>query len=785
MKKLSVIFFLLFISFNIYSQISHNYSRVKIDSKDLERISKELPFISISDCLRIEENHFTLDLSNYEIAELKKSRISFEVEIEDLESFYSKRLANSTFSKKLLRDISAKVPKDWEYGSMGGYLTLKEIYTHMDAMANKYPNLVGKRKAIKDIKTAEGNSVYYLTISNKDESNSNNKPSILFTAAHHAREVITPHVLIYYMYYLLENYNKDEYIKTLVDNREIVFIPCLNPDGYYFNQTNFPDGGGMWRKNRKKNADGSLGIDLNRNYPYQWAFDNKGSSDRPGSETYRGESAASEAEVQAVMHLCNQFNFDMALNLHSHCNMVLYGYSHDRLEYKDSVLYQLQARELTRKNRYKYGHIYDLLSYTMNGDACDYMHHYENIEDPENARINTFAYTVEVGDHKDGFWPPKNAIWKLISECEHMILKSIEMAGASLSVQPLRPLIRPVTGYLKFEISSVGRQSVSDVEIRLETDKPNSFKGNELTIDYLSSGNVIIDSIQYWEHKVTQLTSPLKLKLSYVCDGVKVKDSIEVYEDFTRNRFTLDLYNQSSWYTQQWFVKKDSDLNQLVVSSPSMEIEDGLQQERFCFKEKIDLQKADFAYVDFNTKFDLPINSCVAFEVKAEGESKWEKLKGLNTYDQSFLSADACPTFEGKSYIWKPEVLFLNQYLGKVLEMQFSIYSMPNNLQKNFIFNKFRVRSSVNAPVQLEEKKNTILKVYPQPISSDNILKVETQGKQYDQLIIYNMLACPVFSKCITDNAYIEINTQEFLSGVYQLVLYKDGIPMAKQKVIF
>ena len=62
-------------------------------------------------------------------------------------------------------------------------------------------------------------------------------------------------------------------ITHLVNNREIWIIPILNPDGYIFDRED-PDR--FWRKNLRDNSendryeDGCDGVDLNRNYPFEW-----------------------------------------------------------------------------------------------------------------------------------------------------------------------------------------------------------------------------------------------------------------------------------------------------------------------------------------------------------------------------------------------------------------------------------------------------------------------------------------------------------------------------------
>ena len=77
---------------------------------------------------------------------------------------------------------------------------------------------------------------------NQDE----NEPEILYDAVHHAREPNSLSQLIFYMYYLLENYGLNDEVTYLVNETEMYFVPCINPDGYIYNQINDPNGGGMW-----------------------------------------------------------------------------------------------------------------------------------------------------------------------------------------------------------------------------------------------------------------------------------------------------------------------------------------------------------------------------------------------------------------------------------------------------------------------------------------------------------------------------------------------------------
>src|SRR5690606_9786063 len=119
-------------------------------------------------------------------------------------------------------------------------------------------------------------------------------------------------------------------VRYLVDNTEMYFIPCINPDGYIYNETTDPFGGGLWRKNRWKGDDGMVyGVDLNRNYGYEWGADNSGSSPQPNGQTFRGTGPFSEPETQAVKFFCDSHQFRIALNYHTYGNLLIHPWGYN------------------------------------------------------------------------------------------------------------------------------------------------------------------------------------------------------------------------------------------------------------------------------------------------------------------------------------------------------------------------------------------------------------------------------------------------------------------------
>lgn len=140
------------------------------------------------------------------------------------------------------------------------------------------------------------------------------RPNVLFMATHHAREWISTAIAMKLIRWLADS------APVLVAAHDVWVIPVENPDGYQYTFT----ADRYWRKNRRPNANGSYGVDPNRNYPGFWGVDEAGSSGLQYAETYRGTSAASEPETQAVLAFHAAHPPVLSVSYHSYGGLVLY-----------------------------------------------------------------------------------------------------------------------------------------------------------------------------------------------------------------------------------------------------------------------------------------------------------------------------------------------------------------------------------------------------------------------------------------------------------------------------
>ena len=309
-------------------------------------------------------------------------------------------------------------------GSMACYPTFDEATAILDAMRAEFPALVSARTSIGT--TGEGRALWMVEIGDNpgvDEG----EPEVLWTALHHAREPQGLATVLLAMWDLLRR--GDAEATFLLANRRLFVVPVLNPDGYVYNQTTTPAGGGLWRKNRRTNADATRGVDLNRNYGHEWGHDDIGSSPSGASQTYRGTAGFSEPETAAIRDFANTRRIRIALNYHAYGNLFIYpwGFEED-LYTPDSALFTDQARAMTAANGYRAGTGNQTVNYVVNGSSDDWLY------GGTALRPAVFSYTPEVGSAGDGFWPTPDRIVPIATENLAANRLSLRLAGAAPAV---------------------------------------------------------------------------------------------------------------------------------------------------------------------------------------------------------------------------------------------------------------------------------------------------------------------------------------------------------------
>ena len=316
-------------------------------------------------------------------------------------------------------------------GAFDGFFYPNQFWNwHKDLLLNKKNRKVVSRRVTIG-HSFEGRKIdgFYMTNDTaKIDLYKNTKNIIFFTGLHHSREPLSVTMIMLMVIEILKNYQKEEHslMKELFRDNIIFFVPMLNIDSYTFitrmHQTRqLTEDIKMIRKNRNIHPSCTIesgGVDLNRNYDYKFGLDNKGSSDNPCQEDYRGPEPFSEPETKAIKHYVDTHkNIVSCVNIHSYGNAWIYPFNfvHDGSDHLLNVkrplfgqFYEQFKQEMQDKgHKAFYGNAAFVLDYAANGEAGDWYAGAKNI----------LNIDVELGDtskDSDRFYVRRELIPKIV-----------------------------------------------------------------------------------------------------------------------------------------------------------------------------------------------------------------------------------------------------------------------------------------------------------------------------------------------------------------------------------
>ncbi len=199
----------------------------------------------------------------------------------------------------------------------------------------------------------------------------------------------------------------------------------VNPDGHYYVELNHAgSSNSWWRKNRRDNGNGTYGVDLNRNYSFEWGYDNVGSSPSTASETYRGSGPFSEPETQAIRDFVTAHSFTTWLSYHSYGELLLYPWGYIYGNTPDQDVYEALGDSLVQENGYLAGNPASGAIYITNGDSDDWGY------GQQSSKNKIFAFTPEINSSaQGGFGPAESYIQPTFDLLLPMNLKLLKFAG--------------------------------------------------------------------------------------------------------------------------------------------------------------------------------------------------------------------------------------------------------------------------------------------------------------------------------------------------------------------
>jgi hypothetical protein len=335
-------------------------------------------------------------------------------------------------------DNIAAIPHgDWKH-----YHDYNEIADMLLYLNETYPNIVD---VFSIGKSYQNRDIYCVRLTNK--SNTDPKVELFFVGYHHARERISAELPLYFIVEAVTSFSINETLTRILNQTVIYVVPALNVDGLEavkhnewqrknahpidedgdgrvdedppsdvdgdgYIQDLFFDNGTYYQfirwEGNDTDDDGRLdwvgGVDLNRNYDYQWNATCDSGSPDPAAEDYRGSAPFSELETKTIRDLALSHNFSYAISFHSGAELVLYPWGYAETPTLEDNVFREIAGNLSTLVGAPYEQAAKL--YTTSGEWADWMY----------SNRSTLAFTCEIFGN-DSAWqyepgPSPNMWWE-------------------------------------------------------------------------------------------------------------------------------------------------------------------------------------------------------------------------------------------------------------------------------------------------------------------------------------------------------------------------------------
>lgn len=700
------------------AQAQEKYSKVKVyfTPGDLKARANIVGMLDI-DHFWPEQGSIVSEVSARSLSKLRTSGIRYDILVDDVAANLDKinrEFLTSGKNKKLPSNsrVAIEVPGSPVSGiirtptafkvqsTFGGYYSFYSMDTAMTNLVTKYPAIASKTSLGK---TVNGNDIWIIKISDNVATDEPSEPEILYLGLQHAREAITGASMIFFMQYLCEEYAAgNQKIKDLVDNREIYIVPCFNPDGWEYNRSTNPSGGGGWRKNRSVYGS-NFGVDLNRNWGVDWGNCNApingpaascGTSD-PTQDTFWGSNAFSEKETGYIRTFAQTHHLTAGFDQHAYgpyYSLPFGRHSLHTLSQKGTDFYTAVPALMGTYNGMRAADSYDALGYEVAGGFKDWMlmgNIGTGTKDTVYAMTGEGAAGGGTGGTYGDFWAPSSQIVNLSASMCYQNLQLAFSAGTYADIQDLDSMNIPsLTGNFNFTIKRVG---LGNDPITVSITPLENIKtiGSAWTKTSMPGYyDTAVGSIPFTLFPSLGIGQRVKFIYKVSTGGYDYSDTItKFYKGNTLLTDNMESGFATNWtntagtgttasgfgynYTgsNSWAVVTGGYGGSNAISESPAGTNYTTQSLRICnYKNTFNLTGATAAYLSFWTRYRAEnFRDRLQIQVSTNGTS-WTSLRGTTTVEEPGTLDDATlngiPALTGIHDYWTHEIFDLSAYVG-------------------------------------------------------------------------------------------------------------------------
>lgn len=712
--------------------------KIPIPQKDLQKIAYNYDL----DIERGRADYLYGYVTDLERSKLDSAQIDYEVLFEDY------------------RDETAWVHSLFDFGV---YHTYEETAFYLDSVATANPEICHLDTLGSSI---QGRLIMGIRIGD-NPGVEEDEPEVRIMGAHHGDEKISVELPLYMIDYLARNYGVDTLVTRLVNEREILVIPMVNPDGVTNN----------FRYNARNQ-------DLNRDYLCPEG------DDCPANANY--QRSFSEPETQAIREDALLNRYVLSLSLHSGATNINAVWNYDDGLHRNGEYHPTPDDNLIMDLSYEYADRNRTPGfYVTNG--CDWYSTHGDANDFSYGYLSDIDWTIEISqvktppqDEIESFWLANREAMLFIIDAADFGVRGIvidSVTGESLEAtvrieengypfstdlligdfhRPLLPgayLIRIESpGYISKEIGPVdvteGPAQTYDIQLvpaemaSLIISAVDSSDGHYLS-PFINVRSGHLDTVVFADAEpITLILQEDVYDIEILVPGyLPAFDHRFVagndYREYALKRFDSEMFiddfedGLSGWalggmYDQWDLAERGYESDHSLEDSPGEYHANGRSWARV--EQSFDLSSLANAGVYFLEEHYLqPYYDFLFVEISIDGGSNWLVL------------ADTLTGFSTSA--WRPHYLSLDDYCGEGFEnvqFRFRFFSGPYMNYDGVYIDDFYfgglsyptdVGDMVELPAELELNQN-----YPNPFNSTTIITLKGNPAVYPSVEIYDIL---------------------------------------------
>ncbi len=431
---------------------------------------------------RVGQGVLEIDIREADLHRLDAIGVPYDVLIEDLQAHAD---AHAADMMRVRREQLERKPEGFQRGGQvhddewfATYRTLDEITQYCENIWALRPDLATIHSIGQGL---EGWLIFSITISAPDtvENPRDDRPVVYIFSTVHAREWIAPMTTSYFASKLVADYETDAGVRALLERVRVVIVPVGNPDGYLYSWSDER----YWRKNRRDNDDGTFGVDINRNWGYEWG--RSGSSEYTKSNTYRGTEPFSEPETRALRNAALGYGDKLIAHIdyHSYSQAVIWPFSFSRDAYPPEPagsIFERIADDLVGEIEHVHGANYDTIAGPDFGTAAG------SSDDWFYGGLGVTSFTIELRPRGSDFNPPVSEIFPCAQENYAGFLRYLQRVTTPFNVwssyQP-DPYVwnEPFVGFYATVTSGLEYAHPQTVQVRSRVGSSGDFDATPMT----------------------------------------------------------------------------------------------------------------------------------------------------------------------------------------------------------------------------------------------------------------------------------------------------------------